>query len=57
MAHKQFRIGEYYQRTGKRQAANLYFDMIIRDWPKTEAAVLAQEALAEGAAREPSGGK
>jgi outer membrane protein assembly factor BamD (BamD/ComL family) len=57
MAYKQFTIGKFYARTGKRQAANLYFDMIVRNWPKTEAAVLAREALEESANRGSSGGK
>ncbi len=47
MAFKQYTIGRYYRRTGEPQAANLYFDMIVHNWPKTEAAKLAQEALDE----------
>ncbi len=47
MALKQFFIGQFYRRTGERQAANLYFNMVIRNWPQTEAAVAAQEALEE----------
>ncbi len=45
LAYKQFTIGQYYQRTDKRQAANLYFDMVISDWPGTEAAEMAKEML------------
>jgi outer membrane protein assembly factor BamD (BamD/ComL family) len=45
MAYKQLTIGRYYRRTGKRRAANLYFDMVVQNWPQTEAAVLAREAL------------
>ena len=45
MAYKQFTIGQFYRRTGKRQAANLYFDMVVRNWPKTEAGGMAKEAL------------
>lgn len=41
IAHKELSIGRYYRRTGKKQAANIYFDMIITNWPDTEA---AQEA-------------
>ncbi len=47
MALKQLFIAQFYRRTGERQAANLYFDMVIRNWPKTEAAVAAKEALDE----------
>jgi len=57
IAYKQFRIAKYYQRTGKRQAANLYFDMIVQNWPKTQAAAMARQALEESADREPSRGK
>lgn len=53
MAFKQYSIGRFYERTGERQAANLYFDMVVQNWPKTEAAALAKEALA----KEQAGGK
>ncbi len=53
MAFKQYSIGRFYERTGEHQAANLYFDMVVQNWPKTEAAALAQEALA----KEQAGGK
>ena len=46
LAHKQFSIGQYYERTGKRQPANLYYDMVIRNWPDSKAAELAKEKLA-----------
>ncbi len=45
IAYKQYAIGLFYRRTGKRRAANLYFDMVARNWPGTEAGALAQEAL------------
>jgi outer membrane protein assembly factor BamD (BamD/ComL family) len=45
LAYKQFSIGQYYQRTDKSQAANLYFDMVISDWPGTKAAEMAKEML------------
>jgi outer membrane protein assembly factor BamD (BamD/ComL family) len=45
MAYKQYAIGQFYRRTGKRQAANLYFDLVVRTWPQTEAGALAKEAL------------
>ncbi len=45
LAYKQFTIGQYYQRTDKSQAANLYFDMVISDWPGTKAAEMAKEML------------
>ncbi|MHC4310086.1 MAG: tetratricopeptide repeat protein [Planctomycetota bacterium] len=46
LAYKQFTIGQYYQRTGNKQSANLYFDMVINDWPGTKAAEMAKEMLA-----------
>jgi outer membrane protein assembly factor BamD (BamD/ComL family) len=45
MAYKQFTIGQFYRRTHKHQAANLYFDMVARKWPDTEAGAMAKEAL------------
>jgi tetratricopeptide (TPR) repeat protein len=48
IAYKQFTIGEFYRRTGKRQAANLYFNMVVQNWPQTEAAGMARQALEEG---------
>ncbi|MCX5646336.1 MAG: outer membrane protein assembly factor BamD [Phycisphaerae bacterium] len=45
MALKQLTIGQFYRRTHKHQAANLYFDMVVRNWPNTEAGAMAKEAL------------
>jgi tetratricopeptide (TPR) repeat protein len=56
-AYKQFKIGKFYQRTGRHQAANLYFDMVVRNWPQTEAAGMAKEALTEQLEGKPTGGK
>ncbi len=42
-ARKQYTIGQYYERTGNRQAANLYYDMVIRQWPGTQAAETAKQ--------------
>ncbi len=53
MAFKQLTVAQFYYRTGKRQAAHLYFDMVAGKWPDTEAGALAKEAL-EG---EQEGGK
>jgi len=48
IAYKQFYIGQYYESTGRRQAANLYYDMVIRNWSETKAAQMAKEVLAGG---------
>ena len=46
LAYKQLSIGRYYQKTGNKQAANLYYDMVANDWPETKAAEEAKELLA-----------
>jgi tetratricopeptide (TPR) repeat protein len=45
LALKDFTTGRYYQKTGNRQAANLYYQMVIRDWPGTKAARMATQRL------------
>jgi tetratricopeptide (TPR) repeat protein len=45
LAGKQLSIGRYYQRTGNKQAANLYYDMVVSDWPDSKAAQEAKELL------------
>lgn len=47
LAIKQLTIGEYYQKVGNISAANLYYDMVVSDWPGTEAAKMAKELRAE----------
>lgn len=47
LAYKQLSIGRYYQKTGKIQSANLYYDMVVNNWPDTSAAQQARELLAE----------
>ncbi|MHC4324348.1 MAG: hypothetical protein ACYSUX_08755 [Planctomycetota bacterium] len=47
LAYKQLSIGRYYQRTDNRQAANLYYDMVVNDWPDSKAAEQAKQMLAE----------
>jgi len=45
LSYKQYIIGRYYLKVGNRQAANLYYNMVVSDWPDTEAAELAREIL------------
>jgi len=45
LARKQFSIGQYYQSTGHTKAANLYYRMVVNDWPDTRAAKMAKEYL------------
>jgi tetratricopeptide (TPR) repeat protein len=47
LAEKQLTIGRYYQKVGNIQAANLYYDMIVRDWKNSKAAETAREMLVE----------
>lgn len=47
LSYKQYIIGRYYLQVGNRQAANLYYNMIVSDWPDTEAAKMAKEMLAQ----------
>jgi len=46
LAFKQFEIGQYYNRTGNSAAANLYYQKVIDDWPKSTAAKMAKEKIA-----------
>ena len=41
LAEKQLVIAQYYHRTGHIQSANLYYDMVLQDYPQTEAAQAA----------------
>ena len=45
IAYKEYSIAEFYQRTGQKQAANLYYDMVIESWPGSKAAQMARETL------------
>jgi hypothetical protein len=45
LARKDLHTGSYYEKVGNRQAANLYYQMVLRDWPGTPAAGTAQKLL------------
>ena len=45
LAYKQLSIARYYQATGNMQSANLYYDMVVSDWPDSKAAKEAKEML------------
>jgi len=51
-ACKQYTIGKYYEKTGNRQAANLYYDMVLRQWPGSHAAEMAMQILSPGSVSE-----
>ncbi len=44
-AHKQFTIGQYYQQSDGTQAANLYYRMVIENWPNSAVAQMAEKAM------------
>lgn len=54
LAYKQLSIGRYYQRTGNRQSANLYYRMLITDnaWQGTQAAEIAKQLLTQDSGSE-----
>ncbi len=45
IAYKEYVVGQFYERTGQTQAANLYYDMVIESWPGSKAAQMARETL------------
>lgn len=45
LAYKEYITGQYYQKTGNNQSANLYYNMVISDWPDSTAAELAKNVL------------
>jgi len=54
LAYKQFAIGEYYERAENKQAANLYYQLVVDDWSDTDAAKMAKEKLEAPDTPEPS---
>lgn len=45
IAYKEYTIAQFYERTGQKQAASLYYDMVIESWPRSKAAQMARETL------------
>ena len=45
LAYKEYIIGRYYQKTGNKQSANLYFNMVVSDWRESPAAEMARDML------------
>ena len=46
LAEKDLKTGVYYQKTDNLQAANLYYQMVLRQWPQSNAAKRTQQILA-----------
>ena len=44
LAEKELVIAQYYDRTVHVQAANLYYDMVLQDYPQTDAAEAARQS-------------
>jgi outer membrane protein assembly factor BamD len=55
LAYKQFSIGRYYQKTGNEQSANLYYRMVLRNWPDSTAAKMAKTAMDAGKSSDKKG--
>jgi outer membrane protein assembly factor BamD (BamD/ComL family) len=47
LAYKEFNTGKYYQQTGDKQSANLYYQMVVDNWPGSAAADMAKAAMKE----------
>ena len=45
LANKQLNIGKYYEKTGNKEAANLYYQMVVDNWSESTAAKAAKEAM------------
>lgn len=56
-AYKEFRIGEYYQKTSNNQSAALYYQMVMSNWPESTAAKMTKGKISEKSADEGSQGK
>jgi tetratricopeptide (TPR) repeat protein len=44
-AYKQFSIGEYYRKTGNKESADFYYQMVVDNWPMSTAAKMAKESM------------
>jgi outer membrane protein assembly factor BamD len=47
LAEKELTIADYYARTGRYTAANLYYQRVLDDWPDIASAKLAEQKVAE----------
>jgi len=44
-AEKQFSIGQYYQKVGDKQSANVYYQMVLDNWPESTAAEKTKQEI------------
>jgi len=49
LAYKQYETGFYYERTGKPDVASQYYQKVLKEWPKSKAATMAQARMAPDA--------
>jgi len=49
LAYKQYETGFYYERTGKSDVASQYYHKVLKDWPDSKAAAMAQARMAPDA--------
>jgi outer membrane protein assembly factor BamD (BamD/ComL family) len=47
LAYKEFSTGKFYQKSGDKQSADLYYQMVVNNWPDSTAANMAKEAMKE----------
>jgi outer membrane protein assembly factor BamD (BamD/ComL family) len=47
LAEKNLRIAKYYERTGSAGPANMYYQMVVDDWPQSKAAQTAKEKISK----------
>jgi outer membrane protein assembly factor BamD (BamD/ComL family) len=47
LAYKEFSTGKFYQESGDKQAADLYYQMVVNNWPDSTAAKMAKDAMKE----------
>ena len=45
LAYKRLNIARYYHKTGQEQSANLYYQMVLDNWPGSSAAEMAREMI------------
>jgi TolA-binding protein len=49
LAYKDYAVGFYYERTGKKDPATMYYNRVIAEWPDSKACQMAQARLAPDA--------
>lgn len=50
LAYKVYQMGFYYERTGSMEAAEMYYNKVLNEWPDSDAAKMATARFSENAA-------